>query len=158
MNLQELRNSPKVSDCAAVVSLHACGTASDLAIVGAVKHNLPFAVSPCCIGKVKTAWQPGTMPVIENVGDHVEVVHPRSCWLREIVSASEYALLAKAADYGVVYKESDCPKEKSRRIQCRLAKRIMEADRLQWAKENGYIVKMVELPRIGCFIRNENFF
>ena len=32
-----------------VVSLHACGAVSDLAMDGAVAAGLPFAVSPCCL-------------------------------------------------------------------------------------------------------------
>jgi SAM-dependent methyltransferase len=36
----------QLSDCAAVVSLHACGAASDLAMSVAVSHSLPFAISP----------------------------------------------------------------------------------------------------------------
>jgi hypothetical protein len=38
-------------DC--VIALHACGPASDEAIVHAVQMNTPYIVSPCCIGKVK---------------------------------------------------------------------------------------------------------
>ena len=38
--------------CDAVVALHACGAASDLAIEQAVARRAPFIVCPCCVGKV----------------------------------------------------------------------------------------------------------
>jgi SAM-dependent methyltransferase len=142
-----------LDDCAAVVSLHACGSASDLAIAAAISSNLPFAVSPCCIGKVKRAWLPGRMPAVgrdEGMSVSSELSYPRSTWLKKMLPESDYQLLACAADYGVVYnsKNGD-PFELARRHRCRMAKRIVEADRLQWAKERNYLVRMVELPRIG---------
>ena len=36
-----------------VISLHACGSASDASIKQAVDMNVPYIVAPCCIGKVK---------------------------------------------------------------------------------------------------------
>jgi len=41
------------------------------------------------------------------------------------------------------------PDELARRNRCRMAKRIVEADRLEWSIEQGYYVRMVELPSIG---------
>ena len=38
--------------CDCVVSLHACGGASDAALQLAHQHSAPFAVSPCCVGKL----------------------------------------------------------------------------------------------------------
>ena len=37
----------------ALVSLHACGGASDAALRVAAERRVPFAVSPCCIGKLR---------------------------------------------------------------------------------------------------------
>ena len=39
-------------ECDAVVALHACGAASDLAIAQAVTRRAPFIVCPCCVGKL----------------------------------------------------------------------------------------------------------
>lgn len=37
-------------DCA--MGLHCCGEATDEIILISVKHNIPFILSPCCIGKI----------------------------------------------------------------------------------------------------------
>eukprot|EP00977_Amphora_coffeiformis_P016323 scaffold5017_cov171-Amphora_coffeaeformis.AAC.12 len=107
-----------LAECDAVVSLHACGAASDLTIASAVSHNLPFAISPCCIGKVKRGRGSG----VSNADEH-GLSYPRSNWLRDILQKLDaepgignqhmevgdsndtildnYELLASAADYGV---------------------------------------------------------
>ena len=70
-----------------VVSLHACGGASDAALQLATRRRVPFAVSPCCIGKLRRG--------------------PASRWLRELIALAEpeaaaaeatFALLAAWAD------------------------------------------------------------
>ena len=150
-----------LEDCAAVVSLHACGAASDLAMASAVRHSLPFAISPCCIGKVNTSRtvkeNKGKTPHLETApsetfkrrGAPKEIEYPRSNWLRSAVPLmDDFRLLASAADYGV-NGSSDEAQELVRRQRCQSAKRIVEADRLEWARERGYYVRMLELPRIG---------
>ena len=147
--------------CAAVVSLHACGAASDLSIAAAVRHSLPFAISPCCIGKINTSRtvkeNKGKMSHLETPppepfkrrGAPKEIKYPRSSWLQNAVPLIEdFRLLASAADYGV-NGSSDEIQELVRRQRCQSAKRIVEADRLEWARERGYCVRMLELPRIG---------
>jgi SAM-dependent methyltransferase len=211
--------------CAAIVSLHACGSASDLALAIALQHQLPFVISPCCIGKVKKAWQAATqakaghpistgdrailrsMPPLQQPGasSDNQVTYPRSQWLRHILTmhtpnmTMSYQLLAAAADYGG--RASENPEEhgeqahgkyeqgtdveggqvesdiarrdysnderrddQTRHHRGRLAKRIVEWDRLQWVYEHqeqeqprndkatreldheGYYVRLVELP------------
>jgi SAM-dependent methyltransferase len=141
-----------LSDCSAVVSLHACGAASDMSIAAAVANSLPFAVSPCCIGKVKRSIIPGGMPSLESGtrsgSRRTEISFPRSVWLCQTVTPNEYELLAAAADYGGSNSVLDS-NEFDRRQRCREAKQIVELDRLQWAQEHGYYVRMLELPRIG---------
>ena len=142
----------QLSDCAAVVSLHACGAASDLAMSVAVSHSLPFAISPCCIGKLNSVILPGRMPALSNERSAApeEITYPRSEWLIGAVSYSSYTLLSSAADYGVGNSaDAENNEEQERRRRCKLSKRIVEMDRLQWAKERGYHVRLVELPRIG---------
>ena len=71
----------------------------------------------------------------------------------DAVSYSSYTLLSSAADYGVAGNSADAEnnEEQERRRRWKLSKRIVEMDRLQWAKERGYHVRLVELPRIGPF-------
>jgi hypothetical protein len=135
-----LSSSLLADDCAAVVSLHACGIASDLALTIAVQHQLPFAISPCCIGKVKSAWEKST---IQNENDNnsssksmPEITFPRSQWLQNILSSLQasndatklYQLLVSAADYGVNYEtaaDSVPVDEIHRRERCRISKLIV---------------------------------
>ena len=49
----------------ALLSLHACGGASDAALALASERNVPFGVSPCCIGKLRRG--------------------PSSSWLRDLL-------------------------------------------------------------------------
>mmetsp|Transcript_35235 Transcript_35235/g.63411 ORF Transcript_35235/g.63411 Transcript_35235/m.63411 type:complete len:565 (-) Transcript_35235:214-1908(-) len=154
----------RLADCAAVVSLHACGAASDLAMAAAISHSLPFALSPCCIGKMNASRQNTKqdaggriigMPKLRSVDRSAapsEISYPRSELLNDIISVEEYQLLAAAADYGTATNPNtnhDTLEERNRTQRCRKAKTIVELDRLQWAKEQGYVVRMVELPRIG---------
>jgi len=55
--------------CAAVVALHACGSASDAALQLAIYSNAEFAVSPCCVGKLRLKNQ-GTAatPLVSATG------------------------------------------------------------------------------------------
>ncbi len=139
------------SDCIAVVSLHACGAASDLSMAAAVQNELPFAISPCCIGKLSTErTYAGRMPSsAQRSAAPDAVTYPRSSWLRDIVSQDDYKLLAAAADYGVGNSQVDDERERARRQRCKLSKKIIEMDRLQWAKEHGYCIRLLEMPRIG---------
>lgn len=141
-------NNNRIADCSAIVSLHACGSASDLAMSVAISHSLPFAISPCCIGKLNESRRLvlGRMPPPRNT----EICYPRSARLTNAISFLDYQLLAAAADYGVGgSNDEDNVQELERRHRCRAAKQIVETDRLLWAKEMGYDVRLVELPRIG---------
>ena len=175
--------SSALTSCAAVVSLHACGAASDLAINAAVSHSLPFAVSPCCIGKVKSIRSPNLLPSLatERGGTPDGIIsYPRSKKLTSILEEGaksdgnnfdldDYSLILSAADYsmsGIDESLSDISihsqqskenilsqlseKEKIFHKRGRMAKMIVERDRLKWAEEQGYYVRMMELPRIGA--------
>jgi len=65
------------------------------------------------------------------------------------IKRSEYQLLAAAADYGVSPTQEVPDDERDRQSRGRRAKQLVELDRLEWAKELDYDVRMVELPRIG---------
>lgn len=148
LSATSMDNNNQIANCSAIVSLHACGSASDLAMSVAISHSLPFAISPCCTGKLNASRRlvPGRMPPSRTA----EISYPRSAWLTNAISFSDYQLLAAAADYGVGgSNDEDDAQELERRNRCRAAKQIVETDRLLWAKEMGYYVRMVELPRIG---------
>jgi hypothetical protein len=123
-------------------------------IAAAFVDSLPFAVSPCCIGKVKNGRRhPGNMPSFYHSATtggspRAEISFPRSVWLQEAVTPNEYQLLAAAADYGGSESVFDT-NEFNRHQRCRETKRIVKLDQLRWAQERGYYVRMVELPWIG---------
>jgi len=158
-SLTPIKDTNHLSGCAAVVSLHACGAASDLSMAAAVENGLPFAISPCCIGKITTerSRSAGRMPPIaltsaERSAAPTVVKYPRSAWLTEgLTGMEDYKLLAAAADYGVGNSSTEevDNQELARRRRCKLSKKIIEIDRLQWAKEQGYSIHLFEMPRIG---------
>jgi len=133
-----------LDSCSAILSLHACGSASDLAIQAAVSRSIPFAVSPCCIGKIKTARRSNQMPSLssQRSGAPESMSYPRSQALKEIMRDIDYNLILSAADYSA----GDTATMKRGRV----AKRIVEADRLKWAEERGYYTRMMELPRLDA--------
>ena len=121
-----------------------------MAMAVAVSRNIPFGISPCCIGKVNKWYSPSQQRTSRGMLSPLEEFsYPRSQWLQRAVTSDEYQLLAKSADYGVIYDKEANDEELNRRQRCRMAKQIVEADRLEWAQEHGYEVRMVELPRIG---------
>ena len=133
-----------LDSCSAILSLHACGAASDLAIQSAVSRSIPFAVSPCCIGKIKTVRKPNQMPSIssQRSGAPEHISYPRSQALKAMAKDIDYNLILAAADYSA----GDTAAMKRGRV----AKRIVEADRLKWAEERGYYTRMMELPRLDA--------
>jgi len=78
------------------------------------------------------------------------ITYPRSKWLKDLITNEEYQLLAKSADFGST-ESMGKDEELLRHQRSRKAKIIVEEDRLRWASERGYFVRMVELPRIGPF-------
>jgi hypothetical protein len=204
-NPRRNKNIHPFQNCAAVVSLHACGAASDLAMMAAIQHRLPFIISPCCIGKTLTVRSGGlenvdttitnntvpssssssssslhaknhhrrnvplTMPTQRGSTPFGIVSYPRSQWFQQNgLSYDQYRLIAAAADYGVRQKlepqaqqqqhsspnnistSNDMDTDELVRYQRqRRAKRLVEMDRLQYAYEQGYHVRLLELPRIG---------
>ena len=133
-------------DC--VLSLHACGAVSDVAMDAAVGAGLPFAVSPCCVGKgmtVRGDLPAGRLPVSANAfraGRPASVAYPRSAWLRGRLGADgAYADLAAAADFGTSRGDPADVADLQRR-----AKRLVEYDRLAYAEERGYFTRLLDIP------------
>ncbi|KAJ8606144.1 hypothetical protein CTAYLR_010729 [Chrysophaeum taylorii] len=128
-----------------VVSLHACGAVSDLAIEAAVSAKLPFLVSPCCAGKAQVQRQTSSLGAIDRAARPARLRYPRSRWGRDAFGDT-YALLAAAADYGPSVSRDD--NGLRRRLQ-RRAKHLVETDRLLAAREADYYVRLLEMPGLG---------
>ena len=113
-------------------ALHACGSATDLALLQAQRARAIFVVSPCCIGKLKysiakaeaasSCSSTGAVEPHAPVGlDHIgagtgckecvgvaQPVHPRSSFMRGRMGGSEFALLVQFADFADGTCDSDC--------------------------------------------------
>mmetsp|Transcript_35318 Transcript_35318/g.59959 ORF Transcript_35318/g.59959 Transcript_35318/m.59959 type:complete len:405 (+) Transcript_35318:41-1255(+) len=135
-----------------VVSLHACGAASDYAMNLAYQRGAPFVICPCCTAKSLTKRDVSNdsndgdkaARYDENVsfrrsGANDDMIYPRSSWLQDILSPNdlaqeEYSILAKVADVGLGPQTPSQQREHQRR-----AKRIIELDRLASGYEvHGY--------------------
>jgi len=143
-----------------VVSLHACGAASDMAMNLAIRCNAPFIICPCCTAKSLTKR---TLPTetdkrtkfdlsasFQRSGASSDIEYPRSKWLMDKLCNSDavdmtleekYTLLAKVADVGL---GPQTPSQQ-RQQQAR-AKKIVELDRLMAAsEEHGYDVRLMRI-------------
>ncbi|GMH86691.1 hypothetical protein TrVE_jg11903 [Triparma verrucosa] len=140
-----------------VVSLHACGAASDLAMEAAVKEGISFAISPCCIGKVnfeRSMQESGEVSGgnKDRAGKPASLSYPRSRWLSDKIDIEDYTLLAKAAD--AADGAGDADSDWFRRG--RRAKGIVEVDRLMFARERGYgAVRLLEMPGMDGYGKQE---
>lgn len=150
-----------------VVSLHACGAASDMAMNLAFQcDNSPFVICPCCTAKSLTKRHKSNVNYSESEtlnpsasfqrsGATAEIDYPRSKWLKTKLVArtnhfkdeirtnmdKKYALLAKVADIGLGPQTPSQQREHQRR-----AKKIVELDRLRGASErHGYDVRLMRI-------------
>jgi hypothetical protein len=105
-------------------ALHACGNATDLAMLQAQRARAIFVVSPCCIGKLKYSIAkiealrsdithfggeaaedsaPGSCVATEEPrsagGGVSQPVHPRSSFMRARMGGSDFSLLVQFADF-----------------------------------------------------------
>jgi predicted RNA methylase len=155
------------------VALHACGNATDHALLRCVEQSAAFAVSPCCVGKLKFSLAGGnsfceknsdwTAKGTEKSASSeetkllcVSITHPRSRWLFDQLSrgggagstegggtAEPFAALAAAADTG----HGDGAGADRVTALGREAKKHVELDRAQAAREAGYEVVTLSLVR-----------
>jgi hypothetical protein len=114
-------------------ALHACGSATDWALLQAQRARAVFVVSPCCIGKLKYSIAPAVSPhSINMIGEVIDTgdtagildaeaatqqqfslrieqpVHPRSSFMRDKMGGSEFALLVQFADFADGACDEDC--------------------------------------------------
>ena len=156
-----------------VMSLHACGAASDYAMELAYRCKASFIVCPCCTAKSLTrrdtnngdtttsSWSKLST---QRSGSSVDIEYPRSVWLRDRLSSmhDDNKLVEESNDsasmddddgnyYSILAKVADVglgPQTPAKqRVHQRRAKRIVELDRAMRAVEqHGYDVHFVRLP------------
>lgn len=147
-----------LEECEVVVSLHACGAASDLAIEAAVLREVPFIVSPCCIGKANLVRRSSETPSLvssQRSSAPERFTYPRSKELETFCSQNsilaDYPLIITAADYSIGKNDDAEYLQRGR-----AAKRVVELDRLKWAEEKGdYYTRVVDIPRLGLYPKKE---
>jgi 2-polyprenyl-3-methyl-5-hydroxy-6-metoxy-1,4-benzoquinol methylase len=112
--------------CDAIVSLHACGGASDMALELARQRGVPYIVSPCCVGKLSRG--------------------PRSGWLSQALAAvassqadAVFTDLAAWADASAADADAQTWARRGR------AKVLVEQDRLAAAVEAGGFGALLEM-------------
>jgi hypothetical protein len=151
-----------------VVSLHACGAASDMAMnLAYICNNAPFVICPCCTaksltmrdvnlisserGNIKNADKLSKSQIIVNPqashyrsGATADIQYPRSHWLKTKLSSSS-SFVANSRDddgFALLAKVADVglgPQTPTQqREQQRRAKRIIEFDRLMSASERQH--------------------
>lgn len=146
-----------------VVSLHACGAASDMAMNLAFRcNNAPFVICPCCTAKSLTkrndlqnqdenqAKRFDPAASFQRSGASTDIQYPRSSWLKSKLQNSalsisieeQYSMLAKVADVGLGPQTPTQQRQSQNR-----AKKVVELDRLLSASENqNYDVRLMRLP------------
>ena len=132
----------------AVVALHACGSASDDAIAAALALDAPFAISPCCLGKL--AAGPAAAAA-------ASAAMPRSAWLgAQLSSPSEFARLARAADRSETVATADGGDARAVAVS-RASKTVLELDRLRWAVETdaGYTTRLLRMPNLRGYAKDD---
>ena len=100
------------------IAVHACGTATDDALRRAEAAGAAFVVSPCCAGKMEGSISGGA-----SIG---------------LSGTCHFATIASFADHAA----------DDTRAEARMAKRVIEMDRLAWAREKGCVSS---LPH-NCFV------
>ncbi|DAZ98359.1 TPA: hypothetical protein N0F65_000678 [Lagenidium giganteum] len=101
------------------IALHACGEATDMVMDQCLRAQAAFVLAPCCVGKIKLS----------------ALDYPRSNALTQLLSRTEYEVMAKAADFGHV-NHAMC--HSSVNVARRRCKTILESDRNQRAAEQQY--------------------
>ena len=142
------------------LALHACGNATDHAMLQAIKNRAAFIVCPCCIGKLKYSVHGGssfsaehrTYQASQGEKDGLaeqcpEITHPRSRWMGAHVDAQEFAIMAKFADisHGQQQEAGLTGEEHPFAAEARVCKANLECDRSEFAREAGYRVALLNL-------------
>lgn len=135
------------------VALHACAGATDAALVSAVRARARVAVAPCCVGGLVsprtavTGCSSGEVVDPARPGQaNIDWLLPRSRVFRALLNVDQYAGLARAADFGDAVQRDDWR---------RVAKALLEWDRVLWLKEMGYVARLVKMRPLNCTPKND---
>ena len=141
-----------------ILALHACGNATDWALLQAVSCHAAYLVSPCCTGKLAFSLTGGSSfsanADAAGRAPHLPpLTHPRSAWLRaQLKDAALFADMAAAADVSHGEAEDEALLG-SGGVQSgalgvgRLAKANLEIDRNEAAREAGYCTALFTLVK-----------
>ena len=158
-----------------VVSLHACGSASDMAMELALECKCPFVICPCCTGKSLSkrsdALQTSNKTFMSNAsflrsGCTANITYPRSKWLRSLLAKPTFEskhdkennngyegikmnTSTEEEQYTILAKVADVglgpQTPESQREHQRRAKKIVEIDRLLCASEHDFTVTLIRM-------------
>lgn len=137
--------------CDIALALHACGSASDLVLSVAKQRRAAVVVAPCCVGAVASprlqlTIVDGDVCRQSNITDTDP--EPRSSELASVVTAEEFSLLARAADYSEL--KNGCDHWRG------IAKMLVEQDRLAMLKDAGFRnVTLVKMRPEDCTPKND---
>ncbi|XP_024402394.1 uncharacterized protein [Physcomitrium patens] len=145
----------------ACVALHACGHATDLALMQALRWRAGYVASPCCVGKLQFAVASSSFTGIvdevekpecsgeEIVGSFSKplspkqlehcLTYPRSNWLRSVITTEDFLLLARTADWSSYDYDSWTSRLHS------MCKIMVELDRNLASQDLGYRTSLLAL-------------
>lgn len=137
------------------VALHACGGASDTVLACAVRAQAAAVVASCCVGGIvstkgsvtgKASGAAVTDPSAKD-GAVIDWTVSRSAVFRSVLRDGDFSRIARAADFG----EKLSDKDEWRRV----AKSMLEQDRVLWMREMNYNVRMVKMKPLDCTPKND---
>ena len=157
-----------------VVSLHACGSASDMAMELALECKCPFVICPCCTAKsltkrsdaLQTSKTFKSNASFLRSGSTADITYPRSNWLSNRLAkptleskhdkennngyeGNKMNTSMEEEQYTILAKVADVglgpQTPESQREHQRRAKKIVEIDRLQCASENDFTVTLIRM-------------
>ena len=149
------------------ISLHACGAATDLALLKCIRQSAAYVTCPCCIGKVvlKNDRYKNNVQTCEKDRVH----YPRSVIFNAALKKEEYNKLAKAADFGhggtdktnigkdMPYRRRAEESNFATRVDTsrRKCKSMIELDRQLFAQSHGYKTWIFTLFPKSCTPKND---
>jgi hypothetical protein len=120
------------------VSMHSCGLLTDLIVRKAVEQRARFVLVPCCYGQLRQDREEACCSTafrgLDLDGDSMRVV----------ASAADYCVRAEGWDF-----ETDVNFAVAKRCM-----RVVDADRLAYASEQGYLCQLLQLLPLVCSPKN----
>lgn len=116
------------------VSLHACGSATDLVLERCIEKKASFVICPCCYGSIRPT-------------DNIK--YPKSDLFSSCINEEEYYLLAHSADRTSTDYESTFNKEGKKSMV------LTDFDRILHAKLHGYdVTNIYSMIPLDCSPKN----